>query len=115
MLVRTIWKISVRARSVLRRWMPTNILLDYLRTRRGLRWGIPAMGLGLVYLLFAATCLTAIEHGASEWLYLVIVLGIWNGAKFLFFGPISLVLTLSARARNRSTRSASSENLALHE
>ena len=39
-MIRLIWNLSVRTRLFLRAWMPTNILLDAIRTRRGLRWGV---------------------------------------------------------------------------
>ena len=54
MLIPTLWTLSVRTRMFLRRWMPTNVLLDRLRTRRGLKWGAPAMGLGVAYFRAAA-------------------------------------------------------------
>ena len=38
-----IWVLSARIHHFLRRYMPTNILLAALRTRRGLKWGVPAM------------------------------------------------------------------------
>jgi len=50
--------------------MPTNILLDKLRTRRGLKWGVPAMGLGLAYLLIAAASITLINGGWPQGLSL---------------------------------------------
>ena len=34
MIIRTIWTLSVRTRTFLRRWMPTNILLDKLRNTK---------------------------------------------------------------------------------
>lgn len=49
-MFRLIWTDSVHTRYFLRRFMPTNIVLDAIRTRRGLRWGIPAMLLALPYL-----------------------------------------------------------------
>ncbi|QYG11388.1 hypothetical protein [Microbacterium sp. PAMC22086] len=97
MLIRTLWTLSVRTRTFLRRWMPTNILLDKLRTRRGLKWGVPAMGLGLVYLLIAAASITLINAGWSQGLYIVFALCLWNALKFLLFGPISLLLLARAR------------------
>lgn len=97
MLICTLWTLSVRTRTFLRRWMPTNILLDNLRTRRGLKWGVPAMGLGLVYLLIAAATITLIDGGWSPWLYVVLALCLWNALKFLLFGPISLLLLARAR------------------
>jgi hypothetical protein len=41
-MIRVLWNASIYARGFLRRYMPTNILLDALRTRRGLKWGVPA-------------------------------------------------------------------------
>ena len=42
-MIRQLWTLSIRTRAFLRRYMPTNIALDAIRTRRGLKWGIPAM------------------------------------------------------------------------
>ena len=103
MLLNRLWNASIHTRLFLRRWMPTNILLDKLRTRRGLKWGVPAMLLGLTYVFAAAACVTLIEHGWSEWLYLAFILLLWNGFKFLLFGPWSLVLL--ARVRLTEARS----------
>lgn len=36
-------------------YAPTNTLLR-LRSRRGLKWGLPAMLLGILYMYFAAIC-----------------------------------------------------------
>lgn len=101
MLLKRLWNASIHARISLRRWMPTNILLDRLRTRTGLKWGAPAMLLGVVYILIAATCTGLIEQGGSEWLYLAFILALWNGLKFLLVGPWSVVLLVRARLRER--------------
>ncbi|MEE6286256.1 hypothetical protein V2J52_01140 [Georgenia sp. MJ173] len=101
MLLSRLWNASIHTRVFLRRWMPTNILLDRLRSRRGLRWGVPAMLLGVVYFLIAATCTGLIEQGWSEWLYLAFFWALWNGLKFLLFGPWSVVLLVRARLRER--------------
>ena len=50
-MIRQLWTLSVHTRAFLRRYMPTNILLDAIRTRRGLKWGVPAMLLAVPYLL----------------------------------------------------------------
>ncbi|GGM62960.1 hypothetical protein GCM10010489_38060 [Microbacterium saperdae] len=39
----------------------------------------------------AATCTGLIERGWSEWLYLAFFWALWNGLKFLLFGPWSVV------------------------
>lgn len=109
MLLTRLWNASIRTRVFLRRWMPTNILLDKIRTRRGLKWGLPAMLLGGVYLFAAVTCTTLIAHGWSEWLYLAFFLLLWNALKFILMGPISVVLLVrvryeEARARRHNRR-----------
>lgn len=42
LMFRLIWTASVYTRYFLRRYMPTNILLDAIRTHRSLKWGVPA-------------------------------------------------------------------------
>ncbi|WP_407635323.1 hypothetical protein [Gryllotalpicola ginsengisoli] len=58
-MIRLLWTLSTQARHYLRRYTPTNILLDRIRTRRGLKWGIPAMLLAAPYLLAANYCIDA--------------------------------------------------------
>jgi hypothetical protein len=91
MVIRPILTACIGIRAYLRRYMPTNILLDRLRTRRGLKWGIPAMLLGVAYLGAAAIATTLIERGAPGWVHLLVLLFIWNGLKFLWNGPVSLL------------------------
>lgn len=91
-MIRLLWATSVRIRGFLRRYMPTNILLDAIRTRRGLIWGVPAMLLAIPYLLAAVTCTTLLDDGGPGWLNLLVILFIWNAMKFLFMAPASLVL-----------------------
>lgn len=104
MLINRLWNASIRTRVFLRRWMPTNRLLDLLRTRRGLKWGVPAMLLGVIYLFAAATCTTLINQGWTPWLYVLFFLALWNSFKFLLFGPWSLILLARARTREALTR-----------
>lgn len=53
-MIRLLWALSAHARYYLRRYMPTNIALDAIRSRRGLKWGTPAMLLAAPYLLAVA-------------------------------------------------------------
>jgi hypothetical protein len=55
-MFRLLWAASVSTRYYLRRYMPTNVALDAIRTRRGLKWGVPAMLLAAPYLLAASIC-----------------------------------------------------------
>ncbi|WP_258075394.1 hypothetical protein [Rathayibacter sp. AY1E3] len=52
-MLRLIWILSIYVRSFMRRFMPTNIALVALRTRRGLKWGVPAMLLAVGYIWVA--------------------------------------------------------------
>ena len=101
-MIRQLWNASMRTRAFLRRYMPTNILLDAIRSRRGLKWGVPLMVLAVPYFLIASICTNFIESGAPGWLHLIVLLCIWNALKFLFAGPISVLLL--ARVRSLEAR-----------
>jgi len=103
-MIRLLWALSAQARYYLRRYMPTNIALDAIRTRRGLKWGIPAMLVAVPYFLAANYCLTLIEHGGPGGLNLLVLVFCWNALKFLIMGPISLVLLIRARLEESATR-----------
>lgn len=113
-MIRLIWVASVHTRYFLRRYMPTNILLDAIRSRRrGLKWGVPAMLLAIPYLLIANVCVQLIDDGVPGWLHLVVLWSIWNMLKLLWIGPISVVLLIRARlreARERCIRSRDHED-----
>ena len=100
-MIRLLWNASTHTRAFLRRYMPTNILLDAIRTRRGLKWGVPAMLLAAPYLLAASTCTNLIADGGPGWLNLLVLLFLWNTLKFILIGPVSLVLLIRARLRER--------------
>lgn len=101
-MLQLIWNTSIRIRTFMRTWMPTNVLLDALRTRRGLKWGTPAMLLSVVYFAIAYWCTTLIDGGAPGWLHLIVLLCIYNAFKFLVYGPLSLVRLVAARRRERT-------------
>lgn len=103
-MLRLIWTLRVHTRNFLRRYMPTNRLLDAIRTRRGLKWGIPAMLLAIPYLLAAAVLWDLIEGGGPGWLNLLVLLCIWNSMKLVIMGPVSLVLLIRARTREAVAR-----------
>ncbi len=105
-MLRLIWTISVHVRTIMRRYMPTNIALDALRSRRGLKWGIPAMLLAIPY-LYAASLLTAlIDDGAPRCLFAITVILIWDAFKFIAMGPTSLVTLIRVRAAGSRERRA---------
>ena len=83
----------------LRRFMPTNLVLDAIHTRRGLKWGVPAMLLAVPYAFAIAACVGALEAGGSGWLNVFTLLFAWNALKFLGAGPVTLVRLLRVRGR----------------
>ena len=103
-MIRLLWTASTEVRYFLRRYMPSNILLDLIRTRNGLKWGVPAMLLAAPYLGLAAWCTTLIESGGPGWLHLVVLVCIWNALKMVIIGPVSVALLVSSRARERRAR-----------
>ena len=103
-MIRLIWTLSAHTRYYLRRYMPTNRLLDAIRRRPNLRWGIPAMLLAVPYLLIASICTNALADGAPGWLHLVVLWGVWNAMKFIVMGPVSVVLLVRVRIREALIR-----------
>lgn len=100
-MFRLLWNLSIQVRLFLRTYMPTNILLDALRTRRGLKWGVLAMLIAAPYLLGAWLLTVWIADGGPGWLNLLVLLFIWNALKFLVNGPITLVMLFRARLAER--------------
>lgn len=103
-MIQLLWALSTRIRYYLRCYAPTNIALDAIRTRRGLKWGIPAMLLAAPYLLIANYCVTVITDDGPGWLNLVVLLCCWNALKLLIMGPVGVVLLIRARVQEALAR-----------
>ena len=54
-----------------------------------------------VYFYAAAICTTIIYDGGPGWLHLLVLLFVWDAFKFLWIGPVSLLLLLRSRTRGR--------------
>lgn len=103
-MFRFIWIVSIHLAGFFRRWMPTNILLDKIRTRRGLKWGVPAMLVAIPYLYAASLLIVIINDGGPGWLNLIMLLALWSALKMLAIGPVSLVMLANARSREYMAR-----------
>lgn len=95
-MLRTSVVLSARGYGVLR-YAPTNLPINAIRTRRGLKWGLPAMLLAVPYLYAAAICTTIVNDGGPGWLHLLVLLFAWNALKFIWTGSVSLVLLVHHR------------------
>lgn len=84
--------------------MPTNILIRATHTRRGLKWGVPAMLLAVVYIVIAAALAQWVAVGAPGWINLLVLLFLWNALKFVVNGPITVLRLLRLRAHERRYR-----------
>ncbi|WP_342373057.1 hypothetical protein PCC79_03730 [Propioniciclava soli] len=71
-MIRLLMIASIHIRDFMRRYMPSNILLDRIRTRRGLKWGIPAVLLAIPYFAVAHWCTTIIGNDGPGWLNLAL-------------------------------------------
>lgn len=83
------------------RTMPTNILIRATHTRRGLKWGPPAMLLAVVYIVIAAALAQWVAGRAPGWINLLVLLCLWNALKFTVNGPITVTRLARIRARER--------------
>ena len=88
------------------RTMPTNILIRATHTRRGLKLGVPAMLLAVVYIVIAAALAQSVAVGAAGWINLLVLVCLWNALKFVVNGPITLVRMVRVRALERRYRAA---------
>lgn len=66
------WILSIHSHDFFQHNMPSNRLLSATRIRRGLKWGVPATFVGVLYLAIANVCTILIDRGVPEWLHLVV-------------------------------------------
>lgn len=92
--------------TLFQRTMPTNILIRATHTRRGLKWGVLAMLLAVVYFVTAAALAQWVADGGPGWINLLVLVCIWNALKFLVNGPVTLVRLVRVRVAERRYRSA---------
>lgn len=96
--------LTARTHYALRRFMPTNFVLDAIHTRRGLKWGGASMLLAVPYALAMVACVGLVESGGSSWLNVLALLFAWNSLKFLVAGPVTLIALLRVRRREAIAR-----------
>lgn len=86
--------------------MPTNLVLDKVRTRKGLKWGLAAMLLAIPYLYIASLLAIIVRDGGPGWLNIFMLIALWSALKMLWIGPISLILLARVRIHEGAQRRA---------
>lgn len=114
-MFRLIWIASIHIRIFMRRWMPTNRVLDKVRTRKGLKWGVPAMLLAFPYLYLASLLAIIVRDGGPGWLNIFVLISMWSALKMLWIGPVSLILLARVRLREHAQRRAEHREATINE
>ena len=65
------------------------------------------MLLAVVYFYLAAVMSVLVDGGVSKWLYVVMLVCIWDALKFLIFGPVSLIALARVRIAEHRAQSTS--------
>jgi hypothetical protein len=103
--------LSVRLAAAIHRflytYMPSNIAIDLLRTRRGLKWALPvALILVPAYLIASAMASAAVDRSGPDWLNVLVLVFIWDAMKFTalaIWSPVLLYRTSVERTGSVKT------------
>ncbi len=101
-----LWNVSAAIRGYLRYYMPTDRALDWLRTPHGLKWAIPAAFAAVPTYVYAASAsaIVAARPGLG-WANVLVILFLWNAAKFGVMGLLAPLLSLRSLLAGRGDRS----------
>lgn len=101
-----LWNLSAAIRGYMRFYMPTNRVLDWLRTPHGLKWAVP-VGLMAVPGYLAAMAIVAqfaLRPGLG-WVNVLVFLCFWNAAKFASMATLSLPMLMTRFVASARTSS----------
>jgi len=99
-----LWNLSAALRGYMRFYMPTNRLVDWLRSPRGLHWAIPvSIAAAVGYFYATGICADLAQSPSLGWLNILVMLFFWNAVKFAW---VALASPLRMLARRRSVTRA---------
>lgn len=95
LLLLLIWRTIATVHGYVRAYAPTNVVIAWLCTRRGLKWAIPLAVVTVPAYLYVAWLMTAlVDRGATEWLYVLTFIAYVNACKFAAVALCSPILWL---------------------
>lgn len=93
-----IWRSVATIHGYIQAYAPTNIAIALLRTRRGLKWAIPAALVAVPAYLYVAWLMTVlVDQGASPWLLLLTLVCFIEACKFWALALLVPLMLLRAR------------------
>lgn len=96
-------------------YMPTNRVLDWLRSPRGVKWAVPAAIVATPAYLFAMiVCISVIERGGPGCLNVLVLLFAWNALKFVVTAALSPMLMLRRALVGRTSSAVPRAGLGGH-
>ena len=103
-MLHPIWIVGIHTRDFLHRYMPTNIKLNAIRERRGLKLGTPAMQLVIPDHVAGSLIILLSGRRIAESFHLLMILCIWNAFKLLATGLLCALLLARGYTTERRDR-----------
>lgn len=99
-MLTALWHLSAAIRGYLRFYMPTNRVVDWLRTPRGLKWAIPVAFVATpAYLGLTALAIEFAARPGFGFINVLVFLLFWNAAKFAWSAVLAPFWWLSGLRR----------------
>ncbi|MFE6645093.1 hypothetical protein ACFVJS_00925 [Nocardioides sp. NPDC057772] len=91
-LLLLVWRTVATLHGYVKACAPSNIAVAYLRGPRGLKWVIPSAVVAVpTYLCAAWLVVGLVDRGATEWLYVAVLVAYLDACKF---AALALVVPL---------------------
>jgi hypothetical protein len=99
-----LWTLSTALRGYLWLYLPSNRVVDWLRTPPGLQWALSvALTVTPGYLFCASVCASAVNRGGPGYLNALVPLFFWNAVKFAVMGVLTLITSKATQAQGVGT------------
>jgi len=86
--------------------MQFGVPLHEIRTRLGLKWGVPEILLAFWYLGIALLLSAAAQNDGPGWLNILVLVAIWSAWRMLWIGPVIFARLARACSRDSAQRRA---------